>query len=80
MSEWISVKDRLPEYTKGMGFIVVIVAYWSHIRKIYIVDTAYLNEDGLYDNCDDKISMDDGYWELTHWMPLPAPPETDETK
>ena len=63
---WISVKDRLPEYTTRAGtslFVSVLIC----------LDTGFVGE-GLYVN--------DG-WELlgvyvtnvTHWMPLPEPPE-----
>lgn len=89
MSEWISVKDRLPEE------IVPVIIVWTNRRPApYYADikdkpfTAtgiycngrwwwysatckyYLAEYGEseFDAIDDRI-------EITHWMPLPEPPE-----
>jgi len=68
-SRWINVKDRLPEYTAhagGIPFVGVIVCI-----------NGTLVSDGMYI---------DGTWEVlgvrtnkvTHWMPLPDPPEEGE--
>ena len=69
--EWISVEDRLPD-DDGSHFDV-----WVDGDRI---------PDALYDN--DKqaflnyVSDNDGYFEwreienVTHWMPLPEPPES----
>ena len=70
---WISIKDRLPERLPE-GYRTYIVASWSHIRKIYYVG-AYDFRDGHFRDCyGEKMSFDDGYWEITHWMPLPKAP------
>lgn len=63
---WISVEERLPE---GKG------DYWCNVRSYNFDDTYYQHEvwfdgesfviDGV---CTDRV---------THWMPLPAPPEDD---
>jgi len=60
MSEWISVDDRLPE--EGAWYL----CYHSDF------DIEVLTFDP-----DDKIWENDYYShiEVTHWMPLPAPPE-----
>lgn len=65
MSEWISVKDRLPEKNT-----VVLVYFVKGILQL--VDTAFFVSksrwiDGDLRNWDDEF--------ITHWMPLPAPPE-----
>ena len=65
MSEWISVKDRLPEET---GAYLVLRTYKS-IRPICVLHyTAHLviRGTGFCENHDDKI---------THWMPLPEAPD-----
>lgn len=66
-NNWISVDDRLPEDEER---ILIFVALEGH--ESVQLDTCY--EDGGY------IHLDSGYAfgaEVTHWMPLPEPPETD---
>ena len=68
--EWISVKDRLPEYnTKCLVYIPesfyypkIIVAYYSSTKNIWIGA-----EGSIYYN-----------HRPTHWMPLPSPPTEKE--
>ena len=73
MDNWISVKNRLPD-RQAEGYRTYIVASWSHQRKIYSVN-AYDWRDGFFQDCfGDKLLLDDGYWEITHWMALPSPP------
>jgi len=71
---WISVKDRLPD-RQERGYQTYIVASWSHQRKIYSIG-AYDWRDNYFQDCfGEKMLMDDGYWEVTHWMPLPEAPK-----
>lgn len=81
MSEWISVKDRLPE----LGTLCVI-SYtkpgWGRRMGVYI--SRY---DRLYKTFNIKDGYDEGFFgtglntfsqkydEVTYWMPLPEPPE-----
>lgn len=59
MSEWINVKDRLPDKkTKILG------AFYNTIHKHYSIDTLHFNKPNKFDN---NV--------VTHWMPLPEPPE-----
>lgn len=61
-SEWISVKDRLPESSKryltfSSFYMQVVTAYYSVDRMMWLgVCRA---------------------GEITHWQPLPAPPTTN---
>ena len=76
MSEWISVKDRLPELDQKV--LVVSATYPNKIngavRRFEDIGWYWeqhhsgdLNDDGNYE-------FDDDYT-YTHWMPLPEPPE-----
>ena len=71
MSEWISVKDRLPEY---MGEVLVIVSGKPH--ENITLDGAY--EIAEYDPVEGWILEMWPEWcsgVVTHWMPLPEPQE-----
>ena len=72
--EWIKIKDRMPP-TQPVGYITYIVAWWSHIRGIYHVGAIDWADDSFQDVSGNKILIDDGYWEITHWMQLPEPPK-----
>jgi hypothetical protein len=76
-SEWISVKDRLPERLPE-GFKTYIIASWSHEREFFSVTVADWRESYFQDRFGEKVLMDDGYWEIKYWMPLPSPPELPE--
>jgi len=67
--QWVSVKERLPE--KNIEVLVILKG--CSTGKI-IQRTANTV------NADDHDWESDGYeiancWDLTHWMPLPEPPE-----
>lgn len=62
MSEWISVKDRLP---KSDGFYLAWFTFEDGLHGYDI----------FYYNC--GVSLPSS---LTHWMPLPEPPESEEKK
>ena len=75
MSEWISVKERLPE--KDGWYLVYAPRYWGN-SKIYGLDgLAYSN---FKHNYKDHWGIERGTvrgWPgiVTHWMPLPDPPK-----
>lgn len=69
MSEWISVKTRLPEE----GHQVLL--FWNDSK--HIEDGAFYVDDdtgGTYHALFDGESLN---VQPSHWMPLPPPPETD---
>ena len=88
---WISVKERLPEPGKYLvlktselsgkpWYYWQIVSYANNLNKVDKYDFpgkeykrpgwySYDSEYGHYETGD----------EITHWMPLPAPPKEDET-
>lgn len=59
--EWIKCSDRLPE--EGISVIIYIG----------FVTTGFYQEEWFYDSYD--LDDDDLDHEVTHWMPLPKPPE-----
>ena len=67
MKEWISVEGRLPEIGKS---ILVHNQGFEHSRSVRM---AFMTSNGFYDayECGCGIKL----YEVTHWMPLPDPPE-----
>lgn len=71
MREWISVKDRLPEEADDFVLAAANGTY-KNIRLVNAVMMAeYSQEEGWI------LEMYPEYREaeVTHWMPLPQPPE-----
>ena len=72
MMKWISVEDRLPE---NSGFAVLMVAVNKYGQQAvvkgftsYDCPIIFLTNEKEYDYIWDS-------WKVTHWMPLPKPPE-----
>ena len=68
MSEWISVKDRLP-YA-----IQPVLAIWVECDQVAQVLVAQIEPDTIWWAVGpfDSRRLDKG--DVTHWMPLPEPP------
>jgi hypothetical protein len=65
--KWISVKDRLPEV---LDEVWVWVQF--HATDDASGDISWLDSDGIWAMGSAKN------YEVTHWMPLPVPPNYDE--
>ena len=63
MTDWISVKDRLPEKT-GSYLVFRNIGYGKQFFSIGIRL--------FYEQAPEAFTMDKS---VTHWMPLPDPPE-----
>ena len=68
-AEWISVKDRLPEV-----FDEVIV-YFNGFISIAWRETEKRKRGIVGWHWDSKMSYPESFVNVTHWMPLPKPPE-----
>ena len=65
VQEWISVKDRLPE---AGGYVVCIAKRNTFSRFMPMV--AIIEKNGWVNPITEQYIS-----EVTHWMPLPAPPK-----
>lgn len=66
-NSWISVEDRLPE-----AFVSVLV-YMPEERPLPTVHEGYVTKQGnWYAHFFEREPF-----EVTHWMPMPTPPEED---
>lgn len=88
MSEWISVKDRLPDRLEPVNFVWVNnypEPYYADIAGKPFVATGYyysgkwwwysaMCEDYLEEYGESELDAVDDCIEITHWMPLPEPP------
>ena len=72
MTEWISVKDKSPK-EKGVYLVAYHPAHWDNID----FDITEVGTDSFRGGNADKRSSwaHNKYRGVTHWMPLPEPPE-----
>ena len=75
MSEWISVKEKFPEFeqlvlTEGNSGLVVMERVWNE-------EGWYWSAAGYWGMSDlrEPDEYEEGDYEPTHWMPLPEPPK-----
>lgn len=68
---WISVKDGLPEKT-GM-YLAHLVHSYSNEDEYSCVTVCFFDL-----NARPKWAIEGRLYKVTHWMPLPKPPEEDE--
>jgi hypothetical protein len=70
MSEWISVKERMPEEGKR------VLVYRPDLKVVLICE--YYKVSQNWRDCGEWHGDDDYDFHIqygTHWMPLPEPPE-----
>lgn len=81
MAEWISVKDRLPEKD---GEYLVFTEQRDCFNALFESEIGDGGEFGVWLNSyhPDTLGFLDSEWQeyegITHWMPLPEPPEGAE--
>ena len=73
MMEWISVEDRLPEYSKH---VLVVWGKDRHVAAgaVYPI-TRHIGKDSPIDDRWFLYPSRSGGIKPTHWMPLPEPPK-----
>lgn len=72
MTDWISVEDRLPEYSEQ------VITYSKPSKFNRLVTTGRRK---CTDGTGEVWQREDGWegiFEPTHWMPLPSPPGEQE--
>jgi len=73
MSEWISAEERMPE-DGGIGYSNTVLLYSPHDGVLVgYLDTQTYAEPTWREYDGWAIS-----WPVTHWQPLPDPPEDDQ--
>ena len=90
MSEWISVKDRLPEMSEHYQSEDVLVCIDYRPDDPDTTEDTYVSIDHVDFNCfgqgefscerDDPRDGEHSPYFVTHWMPLPEPPEDEQKK
>lgn len=75
MAEWISVKERLPEPLKR----VLVAMGPNESFEIGTTTIMFLGRDGGWYPTAEAVPMteSDERISVTHWMPMPEPPEED---
>jgi hypothetical protein len=72
MSKWISVEDEMPEIRQD-----VLIA-----DSLKQVKAGYFSNDCLgvkyWHTAERRYCLNRGLTRVTHWMPLPDPPEVDD--
>lgn len=68
MGEWINDLDMVPApFEKVLRYGLIV----SDLSTMRYIDFAYRDDNGFW--C--IYAGTDSDWQITHWMPLPAPPE-----
>lgn len=75
---WISVKDKLPETnTIGIAHILAYDRYEGVVKADFLDKSAnYVNGSNIFQISNTSTQL----YKVTHWMPLPEPPENGDTK
>lgn len=84
-NEWVSVEERLPEYNPGTGAKSYWVAKKDNAGNWQMKIAQYCDY-GYAMTMDAETEVTWRYWDftkivnVTHWMPLPAPPAKEDQK
>lgn len=79
--DWIDVKERTPDLIEGKDYSENVLAVLN--GRLAVMAYCYIKDDdggwfyawaNCYGNIDGECEWDDNY-NVTHWMPLPDPPQ-----
>jgi hypothetical protein len=75
--EWISVKDRLPDYKWEMKVLVLLTEEFIKTQRWVSYYEDRLEKAWWKGQCEcfSYEDIEDANHIITHWMPLPSPPE-----
>lgn len=80
MSEWISVIEKLPSEECE----VLVLCKWDnspliahHSKGVWYekCDNLVIHGDAWYETDIHRVEIGDVGYQITHWMPIPAPPK-----
>jgi hypothetical protein len=78
MTEWIKVSDRLPQQEDG-NYLVCLINNTPCIGSIIKSGFIFILKNNIGFSLNDMTWMNDPlYGNVTHWMPLPKPPEKND--
>ena len=72
-NEWISVDERLPD--EELNQIKRLFPGENEVEVLVMIEGAYIATTLYWDG--EKFYDETSTYEVTHWMPLPAPPEKE---
>ena len=73
MSNWISVKDKMPKHEYGEGDSVLTVDLYGEMRVAYFDGGNWCHPTG-------EAIMTTRIAPITHWMLLPEPPKEEKNE
>ena len=81
--KWIDAKKQIPNLLEGLDYSENVLAIESNHTDVQVMCLCFApDDDGNYGyfwaNCYQKLDGDgelDDEYEVTHWMPIPEPPE-----
>lgn len=72
-NEWLSVEERLPD--EELNQIKRLFPGENEVEVLVMIEGAYIATTLYWDG--EKFYDETSTYEVTHWMPLPAPPEKE---
>ena len=77
VQEWISVEDRLPDNKEHDWVLAQVVEDNGFMHIPRVMEYRQLKND-WFEETYGWLSEHNGLFSVTHWMPMPQPPEGEE--